>query len=697
MALKSAQGKGPAPREGVSWKRRLQRVSLRTKIVVPMVALAVIPGVAIAIFMISSMRETLRQEAAQRVIFETTSRAKRIHEFLQAVREDLLFLSQLKVIRELAAEQTTGRSERLAVLRREAEREFLIFSQGKRAYYQVRYLNGSGHEVVRLDAEQGLPRIVPVQQLQDKSHRYYVKEALSLESELIYVSRIDLNMEHGQVAVPHQAVLRFATPVLGEEGKPGGLLVINLFAHHLFSLVGPFPLGTEAWWVDENGYYLEYVGASEGKRRRYSLESQRRVSEEYTLEQVSAILRRQQQGQVMETAEALVAFAAISFDSATPDRRLTLIISHPRGPIEAPIRQLTMFLSIVVGVVVTVAAILGLLVAHYLARPVAILRQATGEIAGGNLSKHVDITTGDEIERLAVDFNAMTDRLREAQEQLATWNVELKQEVARRTSQLHHLQSGLARTDKLTSIGQMAAGVMHEIGNPLAAMKAKIQVAAEDGNLCGECGKVLSDLLQEVDRLAMFLRSFSRLGRLRELRLEDVSLVEVVQDVVTLVAPELRRRGVTLRVTAKRDVPTIRGDADQLRQLLINLILNAMEASRSGGVVLVRVQRMDLSHEVAGPSSAVHIEVVDHGVGMPREIIDKIWDPFFTTKREGTGLGLAICRQIVQDHNGKVHVQSEPGEGTVVSMTFPGWIPGNVKMAPSGLPSGPNRRLKQGQ
>ncbi|MBI3939227.1 MAG: HAMP domain-containing protein [Acidobacteria bacterium] len=675
LLLRQLPGAPPAEASpasaATSWKRRLQHVSLLTKIVVPMVALAVVPAAAIGIFTISVIRESLRQNAAQRVTFETGSKALVVRQFLEAVEEDLLFLSQLPVIRRLATAEATASSEEIFTLWESMEQEFLIFSQGKRAYYQVRYLNSKGHETVRLNVENGRPEIVARQNLQDKSQRYYVREALALPQGQVYVSPIDLNVEHGEVEVPYRGVLRFATPVEGQQGVGRGLLIINLFTEYLFSLIGPLPPETHAWWVNGEGFYLGYSGESEENRRLYGLANRRSLGKDYTLEQVSAILKNPEGTVVMEMPSALLSAAAISFGPVDSAQRVSLIMSYPIGPIEAPIRHLSVFLSVLVAAVVAVAAVVGILVAHYLARPVAILRQATREIAGGDLSKQVKIATGDEIEELAFDFNAMTEQLRESQQRLAAWNVELEREVARRTEQLQQLQSSLARTDKLATIGQMTAGIMHEIGNPLAALKTKIQVAEEEGNLEREVQALLHELLREVDRLATFLRSFSRLARLGEPQMAEISLSEVVQDVKGLLTPELKKRGLSLHVEAEAGIPQICADADQIRQLLINLILNAAEASPDAASLLVRIRRTQLSEEIAGASIAASIEVVDYGVGMSQEAIEKIWDPFFTTKPEGTGLGLAICRQIVQDHGGAIKVHSRPGAGTTVQVAFP--------------------------
>ncbi len=666
---------------GIQWQRRLQHVRVRTKIVVPMVILAVGPAVFIGLFMISSIRTSLRTAAIERVRFDAASKARAIRESLDVVQEDLRFLAQMEAIRDLAGAEAAGASERLRVLRGVAERELVIFAQGKSAYYQVRYLDGTGREVIRLNLDNGQAEVVPQEHLQDKSDRYYVREALKLDPGQIYVSPMDLNIEHGKVELPYRGVVRYAARVRGTDGEARGLVVINVYADYILSLLGPLPSGTEAWLADENGGYLGYVGDSETRRALYGLENKRGLWMDYSQEQVSAILQHQPEGSVMETVGAFLSFAPIALYGGSVSPPWTLLIAYPRAPIDTPIRQLTALLSVVLALAVLIAGVLGVMMGTYLARPIAKLRRATREIAAGDLSRHVHITTGDELEGLASDFNVMTERLRDAQERLSAWNEELEREVARQTDELHQLQTALARADKMASIGQMTAGVMHEVGNPLAAIKTKIQVAEEEGTLCSNCNRLVSEILTEVDRLATFLRSFSRLARMREPRMDEASVAEVVRGVMTLVGPVLRRRNMLLRVESAGDVPLIRGDAEQLRQLLINLILNAMDASSCGGEVLVRVRGQAHGLQSAAKCDTgfkpaphgVSIDVVDHGVGISREIMDKIWDPFFTTRAEGTGLGLSICRRIVEDHGGTIQVESKPGEGTVVSLTLPGW------------------------
>lgn len=341
--------------------------------------------------------------------------------------------------------------------------------------------------------------------------------------------------------------------------------------------------------------------------------------------------------------------------------QLRALVQDGAGSAEV-ITEMRVFLIQAMVLVLGVAATTGALIAHYVTRPVAAFRAATRDIAAGDLSHQVKIRTGDEIQGLSEDFNTMTVKLAEARRQLALWNAGLQEEVDRQTSQLRDLQAGLARVDRLSCVGQMTASIMHEIGNPLAAIKTKIQVAQERG---GGVGTVLDDVLHEVDRLGGVLRSYSRFNRLHPTAMEPADLRAVVEGVAVLIAPELRRRGVTLETALPKTVPGIRGDADRLRQLFINFILNAAEAMPHGGPITIAVEPLDAVNK------RVVVAVADGGTGIPDAVLANIWTPFFTTKESGTGLGLAICRQIIDDHEGTVTVENQPGGGTRIRVEFP--------------------------
>ena len=642
-------------RPGGALRRAVQRFRLRTKILVPMLFLATAPALAVGVFTILRARASLRENARDRAEFDTTSKARSIEGFCSAIGEDLVFLSRVEAVRDLADALVEGGPERIGLARQAAERELLVFSQGRRAYYQVRYIDVPGHEVVRLNVEGGLPRGVPFEQLQDKSDRYYVRSGMALGPGGLYVSPMDLNEELGRVEEPWRRVLRYSTPVEARDGRRAGLLVINLDATFLLSLALPIPVGTRAMLIEPDGTYL--VRASSDPEVADGV-----IQTDLGDEQATSLLDAADPTPTVETDVEVLFRTPISYDPTDPARHMLLVVAHPRAPTEGSVRHQTVFLSVLLLMAIACACALGVLVAGYLTRPLDRLRQATRSLAKGVSASPLSIATGDELEELAEDFNAMSAALGEKEARLAAWNERLEGEVASQLDRLRTLQDGLARAEKMASIGQMTAGVVHEIGNPLAAMKTRIQVHRESEALeeprCGPCHRMLDDVLGEVDRLAIFLRSFSRLGRTPAPVVEETTIPQVVLGVRSLVGPELRRRGLVLRMEAKGEVSPIQVDVGQLRQLLINLILNAADARPRSGAITIR--------HGPGEPGAVEIEVADDGVGIESNVLERIGDTFFTTKEEGTGLGLAICQRIAEDHGGAIRLESRPGEGTTV-------------------------------
>ena len=623
---------GAAPPRRPSANLREARL-LRLRILVPIVALAVLPPIAVGLWMISRVQAALLENALEEVSFGTAAKAQSVADYFEAVQQDLRFLSQTQSLTALADACAAGEPAAMASARETVERELLTFSNGKRAYYQVRYLDGTGMEIVRLNVDNGIPRLVPATELQNKSDRYYVREAMLLEPGRIYVSRMDLNIEYGSIELPIRGVVRYATPVAGHAGRREGLLVINIGADFIFTLLSPQPEATEAWLVDETGAYLGYIGPDAAKVARYTLTAGRRLQEDYGTEEAARILSERRAGRTLERKSDLVSFAALPIATEPTERHWTTILAYPRESLEAPTRPLVAFLSWALAVVAAVAGVLGLVVARR--------------------------------------FEGMAARLREAQVQLAASNVHLETEVARQTAALQELQLGLARADKLASIGQMTAGVMHEIGNPLAAIKTKIQVAEEEGAICNDCVQLRSEVIGEVDRLASFLRSFSRLAKVPRAEFERLALEETVRSIARLMSPELQRRRLALRWESEPGTPLIDGNSNQIGQLLINLILNAAEATPRSGVIRIRVRPAPSEVGTTLQRVGAAIEVTDDGVGIRPEDLERIFDQFFTTKAEGTGLGLAICREIVEDHGGTITVRSERGKGTEVRVVFP--------------------------
>lgn len=216
--------------------------------------------------------------------------------------------------------------------------------------------------------------------------------------------------------------------------------------------------------------------------------------------------------------------------------------------------------------------------------------------------------------------------------------------------------------DKMITLGELAMGLAHEVGNPLAGMKAVAQAMQYEEDLSVPVLEALRRMEREIDRLANFLKSFHGFAAPRPLNLQTCALAEVLDDVVFWTRKEAGSQGVTVELAVDPAFPLLHADQAALKQVLLNLLINALHASAPGGHVRI--------HAFAHATS-VEIRVEDDGSGIDAEVLPQVFDTFFTTKAQGTGLGLAIVRKIVRQHGGDIVVSSEPGVGTCFAVTLP--------------------------
>jgi two-component system sensor histidine kinase HydH len=234
--------------------------------------------------------------------------------------------------------------------------------------------------------------------------------------------------------------------------------------------------------------------------------------------------------------------------------------------------------------------------------------------------------------------------------------------ILRDLREVRRLQEAVRRQEKLAAIGGLAAGVAHEIRNPLSSIKglaSYFKSKFDDGSEDKEAADVM---IQEVDRLNRVISELLDFVRPTDLQVKTVDLNELVAHSVRLIQQEANAKSITIHINAAARPLMADVDADRLTQCLLNLYLNALQAMSPG-------DRLTVATGWAGQS--ISIDVEDTGRGIPAEDIDKIFDPYFTTKAKGTGLGLAIVHKIIEAHKGHLRVQTVPGQGTKVSIILP--------------------------
>lgn len=224
--------------------------------------------------------------------------------------------------------------------------------------------------------------------------------------------------------------------------------------------------------------------------------------------------------------------------------------------------------------------------------------------------------------------------------------------------------------ERLGAMGQVAAGVVHEIRNPLTAISSTLQYLLQDFAADHPKRPLVEELLSEVARIDGTLHQLLDLAQVRDFqpRIEDV--LDPLDKALLLLEGEARRRGVEIVRTYDGEAFLVAGDAGALRQLFLNLLLNAVQAMPGGGTIRVRVQRWD-SPLLPSEGPRVQIEIEDAGCGIPESERERLFEPFFTTKPQGTGLGLAICQSIAERHQGEIEMYGEPGKGTTACVRIP--------------------------
>ncbi len=227
----------------------------------------------------------------------------------------------------------------------------------------------------------------------------------------------------------------------------------------------------------------------------------------------------------------------------------------------------------------------------------------------------------------------------------------------------------LYRAERLAAAGQLAAGVAHEIRNPLTSIRSTIQYVLPSFGPGDQKRVLLDELLSEVDRIDRIVNDLLSLTRPTDFRPSEINLVELLDHTLLLIGPQARKQAVEIKYTEVKDELKVRGDAGQLKQVLLNVFLNSLQAMPKGGILAVSASRK--SAELSG-REVIDIRISDTGAGIPAEHLDKVFDPFFTLKKEGTGLGLSISYGIIQQHEGDIELHSEVGQGTTVVIRLPG-------------------------
>ena len=354
-----------------------------------------------------------------------------------------------------------------------------------------------------------------------------------------------------------------------------------------------------------------------------------------------------------------------------------LDIVYSLGDIDRKMRANAITMAVLsLGFILIAALSVGFFVHRLVYMPLRDLEAGAKRLSSGNLEQTIPVRGEDEFGQLAASFNAMTAALRSSEAQLREWGHTLEQKVEERTQELRVAEAETARTEKLASVGLLAAGIAHELNNPLTGVltfTTLLRKKIPDGNPDAED---LDLVIRETKRCAAIIRRLLDFAREKKPEKNFADLNQVIEDTARIIERPASFRDIEIALDLDPELPPVWVDADLIKQVIMNMLVNAQHAIEHEGSITVRSRRFPQPKSPEpgmAPVPMVEIAIIDTGCGIPEKNLKRIFDPFFTSKEvgKGTGLGLSVSHGIVRAHGGVIEVESTVGKGSTFRIYLP--------------------------
>jgi two-component system NtrC family sensor kinase len=324
---------------------------------------------------------------------------------------------------------------------------------------------------------------------------------------------------------------------------------------------------------------------------------------------------------------------------------------------------LVMFGGIAFGGIILIVTI-AVFQAQRISRPLKTLEGAARQIADGDFRREVVVDAPDEVEHLAGSINQMAKKLEMEREELEEWGNTLEKRVHERTEEITKIHSQLFRSEKLASLGKLAAGVAHEINNPLTGILTNSSLLLEDLGKEDPRREDIEVIVKETIRCREIVKRLLDFAKQTKPQKKLTNVNSLIENIILLVRNQASFRNIVIEKHLDPEIPELLSDPDQIQQVFVNIILNAAEAMMKGGTLTI-------ASSLSKNGEFILTRFADTGPGIPEEHRERIFDPFYTTKEHGTGLGLSISYGIVEQHGGTISVESVAEKGSVFIVQLP--------------------------
>ena len=656
----------------------------------------------------------------------------------------------------------------------ELESSFLNFAIRRRLYDQIRLLDSAGMELARVNYNQGSPAIVPDEKLQNKKGRYYFEDAFALNREEVYVSPLDLNIEHGQIEQPLKPMIRFATPVFDGRGTKRGVLLLNYFGSKLInSFVSisnpseqsqPMLINADGYWMkgpnSENEWGFMYEERKEltfanmfpkeweriktggdgqfetpgglftfatvypllkgqqsstGSGKAYAPSARKLNAKEYNWKVVShvpsEVLSAKQNSRLIYGCITLAMLSVILFWSSwrlahaiARRKQAELELRTAYGQLEQLVEDRTKKLrrseeDLRITLNSIGDAVIATNTQGHIVRMNQVAFDLTGytfeEARGKALSEIFHIVNAKTLETVATPVrkvldgdkivtlprNTMLISKDGGRYQITASGAPIRDAdgsitgvvlVFHDVTEEEMTKKELLKVKKLESLGVLAGGIAHDFNNILTAILGNIELARFSLDSDNEVCSLLTDAEEASLRAKDLTRQLLTFSKGGDPAKKTNPIGKTIIESANFV---LHGSPVSSQFSISDDLWLVDFDSGQISQVIQNLVLNSKHAMPEGGEIKINCANIvDIRSEISLPllgNAFIKITVEDTGCGIAEKYMEKIFDPYFTTKQEGSGLGLAICHSIISKHNGHIAVQSKMGEGTTFTIYLP--------------------------
>lgn len=637
----------------------MQHLGIRRKTLITLLGVAVPALLTFSVLLIATTAHILEQNATRQVSTLAARSAVGLGELVDRSRTSLLTMVTTPELQEYLAALHQQDRPRLERALRELERSFLGWQKLDTTLQAIRLIDPQGNVLIKVKEAKLIKASGPLRtpynlpSVHSVAGRTFFRDALSLPAGKVLTS----NLERGQVEEEElfcPAMVRFATPLSVPDGKRAGVLLINVWGEQAGQLINRLIDASEgnAFLVERNpnntprnGIYLFHrdetcqFGDQTGSRRT--------VFDDYP-SQITAAWMGSDNGVTRDPRSNDLLAHHFYSPYGTTDRGWVVVVNARKDFFLGPLTTIGRLSTLWAVIVILIATAVSFFFARSLTHPIQQVVEGVRRM-GKRPTERISTSSSDEIEFLAGEINRMADAIQHNAEERAK------------------VEEQIRNTEKLASVGEMAAGLAHELNTPLGNIKA-LALLTRKGIEQDHCDRpqLIADMDDIADQAAKCsgiiggLLSFARRSEGNP-ALHDPAVL--VLEALALVRIRADKARTSLIVTPHTVTPPLFADGDQLRQVIVNLLLNAIDAA-PGGSVTVAVRHV---------AEQLEISVQDNGCGIPAEQLDKIFDPFFTTKQigQGTGLGLSVSYGIINNLGGSIAVSSTPGESSMFTVTLP--------------------------